>query len=192
MRKLILASDSPRRKELLSQAGYEFQVEPSFFEEKIDEFTGTPLQLVESFAREKARYVALRYRRENVIVLGADTVVVVDEEVLGKPLTKNKAYDMLRRLSGRGHEVISGYALIDCSSGEETVGHDITRVFFHDLTEQQINNYSGTKESQQRAGGYSAHESARPFLQSREGSYSNAMGLPMEKVKPVLDQLLRR
>ncbi len=180
---LILASGSPRRAELLARAGYRFEVVPPDIDER-REAGETPLDYVARLAAEKAAAVAPRYPER--VVLAADTTVVVDSTVLGKPRNPDDAAGMLRRLSGRAHDVLTGVAVRrggSCVSGVEQ-----TAVHLVDLDEALIAWYVATGEPSDKAGGYGVQGIASRFVTRVDGSYSNVVGLPLALV----DQLLAR
>lgn len=186
-KRLILASGSPRRRELLRNAGFTFEViPPEVAEDNPD--NEAPAMLVERLALDKAEAVAGRFhRQDNVVVLGADTVVVVDSTLLGKPASPAEARQMLQRLSGRTHEVITGVALVEPETARRTVAHETTRVFFRPLEPQEIEDYVGTGEPLDKAGAYAIQGGASRFVTRVEGCYFNVMGLPVALV----DRLLR-
>ena len=182
--RLVLASRSPRRVDLLSRAGYRFDVEPADIDES--RFAGeTPRELVLRLARGKAAAVAPRH--PGAIVLGADTLVVVDGVVLGKPDDDADAARMLRRLSGRAHEVLTGVALRAGRRGCD--GVQSTRVVFRALSRDDVAWYVAAGESADKAGGYSIQGRASRFVTRIEGSYTNVVGLPIELVDGLLDEL---
>ncbi len=186
-KRLILASGSPRRRELLRNAGFTFEVVPP---EVAEDNPGNeaPAMLVERLALDKAEAVAGRFhRQDNVVVLGADTVVVVDSTLLGKPASPAEARQMLERLSDRTHEVITGVALVEPESARRTVAHETTRVFFRPLEPQEMEDYVATGEPLDKAGAYAIQGGASRFVTRVEGCYFNVMGLPMALV----DRLLR-
>jgi septum formation protein len=176
---IILASQSPRRKYLLEQAGITFRVIPSRFDERSIPPT-IPENLVRTLAEAKARSVAEQYPHQ--WVLGADTVVVIDNTILGKPDSQDDARSMLQQLSGRIHEVQTGYAILCHSRGRcfsETIK---TEVQFKKLTEPEIEWYIRTKEPFDKAGAY-AIQGLGTFLVKRiNGSYTNVVGLPVCEV----------
>ena len=181
---LVLASRSPRRVELLARAGYRFEVEPADIDER--RLDGeTPHELVRRLAREKADAVAPRH--PGSIVLGADTVVVVDGAVLGKPNGDADAAGMLRRLSGRAHEVLTGVALL--TAHRRCDGVQSTRVVFRALGREDVAWYVASGEPADKAGGYSIQGRASRFVTRIEGSYTNVVGLPVELVDGLLDEI---
>ena len=186
-KRLILASGSPRRRELLRNAGFTFEViPPEVAEDNPD--NEAPAMLVERLALDKAEAVAGRFhRQDNVVVLGADTVVVVDSTLLGKPASPAEARQMLQRLSDRTHEVITGVALVEPETARRTVAHETTRVFFRPLEPQEMEDYVATGEPLDKAGAYAIQGGASRFVTRVEGCYFNVMGLPVALV----DRLLR-
>ena len=185
-KRLILASGSPRRRELLRNAGFIFEVVPPEVAED-NPGNDAPAKLVERLALDKAEAVAGRFhRQDNVVVLGADTVVVVDSTLLGKPASPAEARQMLERLSGRTHEVITGVALVEPETARRTVAHETTRVFFRPLEPQEIEEYVTTGEPLDKAGAYAAQGIGRRFVEHILGSESNVIGLPIEETLSAL------
>ena len=182
--RLILASASPRRADLLSRAGLEFDVCPTDVDES--PVAGEPPDsYVVRVARDKARGAAQR-RGTVRPVLGADTAVVVSGRVLGKPAHDDEARSMLRLLSGRVHEVLTGVALL---SGRDEVKECVTtRVRFVSLTDQEIEWYVGTGEPRGKAGAYAIQGGASRFVDWIEGSWANVVGLPVATVYRMLRQ----
>ncbi len=188
MKRLILASASPRRRELLRQAGFTFEVAPAAVDET---YPGgeDPAAFAERLALEKAAQIALRFTaKDDVVVLGADTVVVADGEVLGKPASADDARAMLRKLSGTAHRVITGVALAAPGAARRAVGHEVTRVFFRPLTEEEISAYVATGEPLDKAGAYAAQGRAARFVTRVEGCYFNVVGLPVALVDRLLKE----
>ncbi len=177
--RLILASASPRRVELLKAAGFEFEQRPA----DIDE-SAHPGESARRYVVRLAEGKARRSWRSGTRSLGADTVVVLDEKMLGKPRDSEHASSMLRRLSGRSHRVLTGVAVFDghlCRTRcQETV------VRFRRLGEREIGEYVLTGEPLDKAGAYAIQGLASPFVESVEGSYTNVVGLPMEAVAEML------
>lgn len=214
MEKIILASQSPRRQEILSLGGYEYEVCVSSAEEQIppEELENlTPQELVEKLARVKAEDV---YRRncsknmeeptmddqaadsmEEITVIGADTVVAVDGCVLGKPKMEDEAKQMLTRLSGRTHDVFTGVCILwtNPDTPEEIQGntfHCHTKVTFYPMTEEEIDNYVATGDCMDKAGAYGIQSGAAKYIQGIEGDYLNVVGLPLSKIYHVLREKL--
>jgi len=180
---LILASASPRRRDLLQQLGLKFSVQVSNVDETIDESLA-PGRLVESLARQKAQHVACMVKTG--IVIGADTVVVQDNSILGKPAGPEEAAAMLRRLSGTSHRVMTGVALIDAATGREKVEHEVTTVWFRELQDREIANYIAGGEPVDKAGAYGIQGLGSIFVRGIEGCYFNVVGLPLARLAAML------
>ena len=183
--KIILASRSPRRRQLLDQIGVEFEQVDAEVDETwtVDE---PARDYVQRIALEKAR--AGRELHSGEPVLGADTAVVLDNEVLGKATNLDAAKTMLQRLSGRTHEVLSAVAISDC---EEYVLLNISRVSFKPLSAGNIEEYCNTGEPLGKAGGYAIQGRAAAFISRLEGSYSGVMGLPLFETRQLLDRVMK-
>ena len=183
---LILASASPRRKELLEKLELNFSVCPA----DIDE---TPLPDEDAAdypvrtAMQKA--LAVAKGRENALILAADTVVICDDDILGKPKTAEEAKEMLRRLSGREHIVITGIGIADTLSGRTLSGMEQTIVYFHPLTEEEIETYVASGEPMDKAGAYGIQGKGSLLVRKIEGDYFNVMGLPLSKLYRLLKKL---
>lgn len=179
---LILASGSPRRQELLREAGIEFAVHPSHISE--DRNPGeAAIHYALRLAREKAEAVASLFPRD--FVLGADTIVVIDEEILGKPQEANDAARMLRLLSGRLHQVTTAVSVIAPGRPADTRSMT-TRVSFRKIEENEIQQYIAGGEPMDKAGAYAIQGGAAPWVVSLEGDYSNVVGLPLPLVTEML------
>lgn len=183
MKKLILASSSPRRRDLLTQVGLEFLAIPSTVDEKTDETE--PQKLVAELALMKALDVA---QRVEGLVIGADTIVVDGKTVLGKPHSKEAAIHMLQSLSGRQHQVMTGVAVVDSESGSQWVDVEITRVYFRELTLPEIQHYVDSGEPMDKAGAYAIQEKGALFVKAIEGDYFNVVGLPLLKTVQLLEK----
>jgi septum formation protein len=181
---LILASSSPRRRELLRHAGFDFEVQPSHIIEAIQ-----PGEQPEEFARraacEKAMHVAASCPAGS-LVLGADTVVVIDGETLGKPADLQDATRMLRLLSGRTHRVHTGICLVRAPDEVEALTHETTLVTFRELDEEEIRGYVESGEPLDKAGAYAVQRLASKFVTRISGCYSNVVGLPVARVYEIL------
>jgi len=179
--KLVLASASPRRAEILRAVGWPFETLAVDIDESRHEGEGA-VAYVERLAREKAEAGAARTDAARV-VLGADTVVVVDERILGKPLDDEDARAMLRLLSGRWHEVLTGVALVtERSEAQTVVAHERTEVRFASLTETEIEWYVASREPLDKAGAYAIQGRAALFIEEIRGDYWNVVGLPVQMV----------
>ncbi len=176
--RIILASGSPRRRELLDQIGLEFEVIPSTAAEDVlpEE---TPEHLVQRLSLAKAQEVAARPDINGRWFIGSDTIVLIDGLILGKPRDNDHARQMLKQLSGREHQVLSGIAIIDKQSGREHVEAVATRVRFRVLTDSEITRYIATGEPADKAGAYAIQGLGVCFVAGIEGSYSNVVGLPL-------------
>jgi septum formation protein len=180
---LILASASPRRRELLRNAGIPFTVEPA----DIDESPGTgegARECAERLAREKALAVFRSHRRH--FVLGADTIVVVDDTILGKPRNARDAARMLRLLSGRTHAVITGVYLAGPGGREPKAVSATTLVTMCEISDHEIRDYVATGEPMDKAGAYGIQGIASRWIPRIEGDYSNVVGLPVARVYVML------
>lgn len=181
--RLILASNSPRRAEILRHAGFTFDVKPS----RADE-SRRPRESARSYVRRiafaKARIAAVhaKQRNENAIVIGADTVVVAQGKILGKPSDVKEARRMLRLLNGRTHQVLTGVSIIAVPSGAEHHHVEATRVRFRKLTNAEIEDYIATGEPFDKAGAYAIQGIAGRFVARIDGCYFNVMGLPLSSV----------
>ena len=177
---LVLASASPRRAEILRGVGWPYEVRPADTDETA-QAGEEPVAYVERLARAKAEAVAAL--SPGSLVLGADTVVVADGSILGKPRDEEDARRMLRQLSGRWHEVLTGVALISVGEpARSSVAHERTRVRFAALTETEINWYVASGEPADKAGAYAAQGRAALFIEEIAGDYWNVVGLPVRLV----------
>ncbi len=182
MHQLILVSQSPRRRDLLTAAGYRFRVDAVKLSETIDKNL-MPRSVAESLAREKGQaYIAQTkpMKGQGFLILSADTVVVLKGEVLGKPKNSAEAADFLRRLSGNMHSVITGFCVQDVDGKKETLVSDESRVWFRTLARDEIVTYIASGEPFDKAGGYGIQGAAGSFVSKLEGSFSNVVGFPLE------------
>lgn len=183
--KIILASGSPRRKEMLER----FNLEPVIIKSNIDEkifIDQEPIQIAMSLAFEKAYEVSNSFMDD--LVIGADTIVVNDGLILGKPKDEEDAFNMLRSLSSKTHEVITGISLIDKSRDLKFVDYECTQVKFKYLSDRLIKTYLNTGEYKDKAGSYGIQGKGAVLVEKINGCYSNVVGLPLSK----LDYLLSR
>jgi septum formation protein len=187
---LILASASPRRRDLLEQIGLTFTVETADIDET-PRLAEDPIAYVKRLAEHKAAAVLARHAdRSRLIVLGADTTVVADDQILGKPEGVADAARILRLLSGRTHRVITGVALITAAA-PPIIAAEITEVEFSPLTDAQIEAYIATGEPMGKAGAYGIQGRAAKFIPRIDGCYFNVMGLPLARVSAMLGELQR-
>lgn len=194
---IVLASQSPRRRELLGRLHLPFSVLPAKGEEKVQD--GSPDNIVMDLARQKAAEVyALKQddsgREKPLFIMGADTIVVYDNQILGKPQDREHAYEMLRMLSGTTHQVYTGVCMIREDIASEAVEHcfyEITDVSFAQLTDEEIWDYIDSGDSFDKAGGYGIQGDFAVYVKEIHGDYNNVVGLPVarlyQEMKGMLD-----
>ena len=197
MKKIVLASASPRRRELLSQVGVAFEVKPASGEERIT--SAEPAKVVEELSAQKAEAVWEKFAVSGVcepeqksgettmtdlFVLGADTVVACDGKILGKPADTEAAAAMLTMLQGRGHEVYTGVTILYEENGERKTltFHEKTTVHFYPMTDAQIREYVATGDPMDKAGAYGIQGFCARYIRGIEGDYNNVVGLPVGRV----------
>ena len=183
MRKIILASESPRRKELLKRTGLSFEVAPSDLEEDLS-LNLDPHELAKHISAEKAASVAGKY--PDAVIIAADTFIVLGDTVLGKPHTGEEAKRMLGALSGREHSVITGFTILDTSSNAKHTESVETRVWFRELSDGQIEAYVRTGEPLDKAGAYAIQGQGAALVEKIEGDYENVVGLPLSALRESL------
>ena len=184
MGKIILGSSSPRRADILTKMKIDFEVIPSSYEEKHDK-TVFSYNYVERLAYNKALAVAKDIRKQgrDETVLGADTIVVIDNKILGKPANFDEAFDMLKMLSGRIHFVVTALALVNSKRLTHLVKSDTTYVTFEYLTDEQITNYINEFKPYDKAGGYGIQELPIGFIHKIKGDVDNVIGLPSRMLR---------
>ncbi|WP_026073966.1 Maf family protein [Acetivibrio cellulolyticus] len=190
MMQIVLASQSPRRSELLKQLGLDFTIKTA----NIDESNSMGLkasELVQHLAFEKAQVIASSIAEDSssnkeYIVIGADTVVVKDSIILGKPQDMKDAFNMLKSLQGRWHEVMTGIAVIDVQSSKYDTSVEITRVKMKELTDGMINAYIDSREPLDKAGAYGIQGLGAVLVDRIDGCYFNVVGLPISKLSDIL------
>lgn len=191
MKPLILASESPRRKQLLSEAGFSFDVVPVKVSEIPDKNLNVNDQILD-IARRKAR-AALAHlkacRNEPFIVLSADTEVIFGNAPLGKPQNREDAYRILKLLSGKPHQVITAVCIIDSENENELSQSETTNIHFRTLSDEEIWTYIDTGEPMDKAGAYGIQGEGRKLLERFEGPFDNVVGLPVTLVKELLGRL---
>lgn len=180
--KLILASNSPRRKEILKNAGYDFEIIPSNYEENIHNKVFSK-DLVENCAKNKA----LSIKKENHIIISADTVVVVDNIILGKPKNKLDAFNMLMKLSNKTHFVATSICLI--KNDNIVTSTEITYVTFKKLTNKEINDYINNYNPLDKAGSYGIQDENFNFCTNLKGNLDNVIGFPLNLFKELLNKI---
>ncbi|MBO5738648.1 septum formation protein Maf [bacterium] len=187
MTKIILASNSPRRKKILTDLGLDFEVIPSNYEEKLETDVFS-YDLIEDLATQKACDVVNRVGKDE-IVLGADTIVVLHNKILGKPKDKDNAFRMLRELSGQTHMVVTALCGINTRTNRAALLSTTSYVRFKELSDDLINYYIEEFKPLDKAGSYGIQELPDGFLDKYEGSFDNIVGLSSDAVKAVLNQL---
>jgi septum formation protein len=185
---LILASNSPRRRELLDQVGISYELDPAHVDESVLPGEG-PEEYVLRVAMDKAVKTALRHG--SGLVLGADTVVVLDGDILGKPASREEAVDMLTRLSGRAHKVMTGVALVDALTGVSMSGVEVTEVRMCAISKDEVEAYASTGEPMDKAGAYGIQGRAALFVEGIDGDFFNVVGLPLAKLNRMLKEFPR-
>lgn len=180
---IILASASPRRKEILQNTKLKFEIQKSEIEEAVFE-EESPESMVVRLAYEKAFDVAQKNREK--LVIGADTIVVLGDEVLGKPKDEEEAFDMIQKLSNKTHRVITGISLINLKKGIVVNDYQVSYVTFKDLSEDSIKDYINTNESLDKAGGYGIQGYGALLVEGIQGDYFNIVGLPISKLSDLL------
>jgi len=183
--KLVLASASPRREEILEKLNLKFTIVPSKINEEnfaIDD----PVELVKTLALEKAKSVSNLV--EDALVIAADTVVVYDQKILGKPEDETAAKKMLELLSSNQHQVITGVAVLNSQSKESYVEYNLTNVKMTAMSEKEINSYVETGEPMDKAGSYAIQGYGGLFVEEIQGSYHSVMGLPIHQLAKLLDK----
>ena len=189
--KVILASASPRRRELLTQIGIDFEVQVSEVEERIT--TTVPCEVVQELSRQKAEAVMAMRKEEGVraLVIGADTVVACGGEILGKPRDAEDAMRMLRMLSGRSHEVYTGVTFVYDEGREIYSFYECTKVHFAPMTEAEIEEYVTTGDPMDKAGAYGIQGFCARYITGIEGDYNNVVGLPVGRVYQELKNIFK-
>ena len=176
MKKIILASSSPRRKNLLSQIGLEFEVDPSDYQEDLT-LKMEPKELAEHLSLGKAKDVAKRHK--DSIIIAGDTFCVFEKEILGKPHTPERAKEMLQKLNGKSHSIITGFTIIDTETNKQVSKSIETKVYFRNISEEEIDAYIATGEPLEKAGAYAMQHLGGLFIEKIEGDYFNIIGLPI-------------
>jgi septum formation protein len=186
-RKFILASGSPRRAQILRREKVKFEVKTPVDLEEVNS-SSDPVEHVLSLSRQKAASVSGRI--EDAIILGADTIVVLDSEILGKPQNEKEAFSILRKLGGKSHQVYTGITLVNKYNGREMADYDVTEVKFNKLEDEKITAYIDTGEPMDKAGAYGIQGMGGFLVESYRGSLDNVIGLPTEKLKEILLQII--
>ena len=190
MYQLVLASESPRRKQLLEKAGFNFRVCPSKISEILDKSLNVNEQILD-LARQKARTVFSSLKssmKEPYLVLGSDTEVIFEGKILGKPSDPDDAYRILRSLSGNQHTVITALCMIESLHGQESSEYELSQVIFKTLSDEKIWSYIQSGDPMDKAGAYGIQGPGRELIDHFEGTLENIMGLPVERMKTILQK----
>lgn len=187
MTKIILASASPRRKELLEKIGLKFEVIPSNYDEKLSDNIFS-YQKIETLAKNKALDVAKR-TTQDAIIISADTVVVLEGKILGKPHSKDEAREMIKSLSGKTHEVITSIAMINTKTNVKLTKSTSTKVTFRKIEPDEIEQYINTDEPYDKAGAYAAQGLAAIFIEKIDGCFNNVVGISVFEVNRMLKEI---
>jgi septum formation protein len=187
-KKIVLASASPRRRELLKKLIRSFTIVPSSVDEaKIT--AHSPEAFVIKAALAKAGDVALK--KQNTIVIGADTIVVLGKKILGKPKNKKEAINTLKKLVGKTHQVMTGLAIVETETGQKSTGLEITKVTMKKVSDQEIKAYVDSGRPLDKAGSYGIQEIEETFIAKVDGDYENVVGLPLQLLKRLLTPFLK-
>lgn len=182
MQRLILASTSPRRKELVKKITKDFMVIPSNYEEVMD-MSKSPEELVKELSKGKALDVAATNKG---IILGVDTFVIFDTTYIGKPKSREEAKRVLQQLRGNMHSIITGFTIVDTNSQKVFSDTENTNLYFTHFSDKEIEEYLDTKEYMDKAGAYAIQEIPKNWIEKVEGGLDSAIGLPVEKIKKTL------
>ena len=186
-KKIILASASPRRKEILEKTGLQFIVDAGDYEEDLS-LEMPARRLARYLSCEKAKAVAAKYK--NAIIIAADTIISLDDKVFGKPHTNSEAIKMLNILNGRDHDVITGFTIMDTGEGQSVSRSVVTKVYFRKMTIREIEAYVRTGEPLDKAGAYAIQGIGAAIVKKIEGDYNNVVGLPVDAVMKELRKLV--
>lgn len=184
--RIILASQSPRRRELLAQMGVQFEAIPSNFDEHLDD-SRTPEAVASQLALDKALTLARRY--PDSLVIGSDTIVTIDGKQLEKPRDREEAKAILKHLSGKANEVSTGLAVVCIAQGIQLVGADTTKVYFRPYDGVAVDAYVATGDPLDKAGAYGIQSGAAPLIDHIEGNYDTVIGFPTKLLAEFLAQV---
>ena len=183
---IILASASPRREQLLKQAGLKFTIDPANYKELIKEKL-SPSRLAKRLSFEKAVIIAPKYK--NALIIAADTLVTCKGKILGKPKNEEDAKKMLLFLNGKMHSVITGFTLFDTQTNKFTTKSVTSKIYFNKISKEEINNYVTSKKPLDKAGAYGIQELPKKFVKDIKGDYSSIVGLPIHALLQELRKL---
>lgn len=188
MKKIILASASPRRQEILKNLGIDFEVSVSDADESKIDKNSVPVSIyVQELALLKATAVAERIKNRNAIIISADTVVCLDGKILGKPKDEENAKEMLRFLSGKCHSVFTGVCVMDAKTLKSVCAREESKVYFKELSDSRIEDYVKTGEPLDKAGGYAVQGLGGMLVEKTEGDFLNIIGLPANRLCDILE-----
>ena len=185
---IILASSSPRRAELLQKIGLAFEIHPSHVDEEDGVYHLPPAEMVTELAQRKAQAVAAQY--DSALIIGADTTVVLNNKILGKPATAAEACEMLAQLAGHTHDVYTGFVLIDQPGGRSVQGVERTAVTFRQLQRDEIAAYVASGDAMDKAGAYGIQDFSAVFVERIEGCFYNVVGFPLTHFYRKLQEFL--
>lgn len=189
MKKIILASASPRRQEILKNLGIEFEILVSDADEgRIDKNAVPAPMYVQELALLKATAVLDKLKSRNAIIISADTIVYLDGKILGKPQNEEDAKEMLALLSGKCHSVFTGICVMDARTMKSVCAKEETKVYFKELSKERIEDYVSTKEPLDKAGAYAVQGLGGMLVEKTEGDFLNVIGLPANKLCEILEK----
>ena len=184
--KIILASKSPRRREILDTMGVSFEIDVADVDESVD-LSLSPVEAVCEISSRKAKAVCERHKNEDCIVISADTVVVIDGKIIGKPRDEEDAFNIIKSLSARTHEVYTGFTV--CGKGTSKTDYEVTKVHFKELCDDDIRRYIATGEPMDKAGAYGIQQKGNLFVDYIHGDYYNVVGFPISKICVTIREL---
>lgn len=184
--KIILASKSPRRRDILEIMGVDFEVDVADVDESVDKGL-SPVEAVCEISKRKAKAVAERHENEDCIIISADTVVVIDGKIIGKPKDKEDAFNIIKSLSAKTHEVYTGFTVR--GRGKTKTDFEVTKVHFRELYDDDIRRYIATGEPMDKAGAYGIQQKGNLFVEYIHGDYYNVVGFPISKICVTIKEL---
>ncbi len=187
MKKIILASTSPRRRELLKQAGFSFDICPPDYEEHMENKLFS-YEFIKSIAENKGKSV-IKTIKDSAAVISADTVVIYDNKILGKPKNYEEAYTMLTTLKGKSHKVVTAVCVIDHDSGKKIINTETSEVVFNNVADEEIKEYINNFKPYDKAGSYGIQELPSNFVKEIKGDYDNIVGLPVRMLIKMLEKI---
>ena len=189
MKKIILASSSPRRRELLTKITKDFEIVTPTFDESKFSLSTNPIS-IENLSLSKAKSISIKLTI-SALVISADTVVIYGDRIMGKPKSREEAYDMIKTLSGKTHHVITGVAVVDAESENYKMSHDTTFVTFNELSDKDIYGYIDDKKPYDKAGAYGIQGIGSMLIKKIDGAFYNVVGLPVSEIAANLEGFLK-